>query len=185
MKTTAIALATMFFGALAGQADAHGEKKTTCDHTTGLCIQVGERTVSKKVRAIIGYRTETTYRNETRVRTVTHYNNETRYRNVTRYRTGWKTRTVRTYRIERVRVMAGTDHCGRPVYRIVQRRVPCNTTQRYQVRVPYQVREAYIVQVPCREQERYTVRVPVTKRVPIYGFKRVTETEPNYLCFDW
>ncbi len=209
MKMTAIALATLFFGTLATQADACGEKSNSGRHANGFCLQIGESEKSRKVRVIIGYRDVVTYRMETRFRNETHYRNITKYRNetrfrnvtryrlVTRYRNEWRTRTIRTHRMERTRVMVGTSNCGQPVYRIVNRQVPCHSTQRYQVRVPYQVREAYTVReafcarVPYTVQEHYTVRVPyqvrvpVKKRIPIYGFKRVTKKEPRFMCFDW
>ncbi len=206
MKTTAIALATILFGALAARAEAGNGDNNSCIHSTGICLKIGEKKSFKKVRTIIGYKvvtqmqTEVRFRDETRSRMTTKYRNETRFRNITKYRTvtryrnEWRNRTIRSWKTKPVCVQVGTNGCGQPVYRTVYRKVPCKTTQRYKVSIPYKAREAYTVReaycarVPYQAKEFYTVRisykaqVPVKKRIPVYGIKRVTVIQPVFTC---
>jgi hypothetical protein len=223
MRTATIALATILMGTLAGQANAHPgdhhsktvekqkkgkwkERKARLKANKPCCVQTGEREVTDKVRAIIGYKevtewkTVTRFREESRCRTIKKFREETRYRNVTkyrwvtRYRTEWRTRYVPGFRSQPNRIMAGTNRYGQPVYRNSYGRVACYVPQRYQARVPYQVKEAYTVReafcvkVPYEVEEHYTVRVPyevkvaVKKQVPVYGFKRVKKMEPVFAC---
>ena len=73
MRTATIALATILMGTLAGQANAHPgenhsnkienqkkgkwkERKARLKENKSCCVQTGEREVTDKVRAIIGYK---------------------------------------------------------------------------------------------------------------------------------